>query len=514
MGYDLFDINNAFYQDICVPFTSPYGTDVLLSDRIYYYYYNNETVCQSNCLSGDYSMKTKYLKCDCDTSNSEINTKEVTKFTSKTIYESFYDTLKFSNYKVLICYKLPFKINSITKNFGSIMAIIYFVIYLIFLIIYCIKGISQFKSFIEKNVKENPINQNDDIKLNNNIDDKKRKEDNNLSLNETQKNINFTSKKKSKKKNIANSKTSKSIKFKFPPKKNLTKISKMRNIIINSNQKSSDEGKQADNNLLITNKLSTFKKNSRLFDEKLADKKSDEIMEVISEKKLDHFELNDLDYKEALKLDKRNFFSMYWSLLRREHLIIFTFFIRNDYNILAIKFARFIFLVCTDMALNVFFFSDESMHKTYINYGKYNFMQQIPQIIYSTIVSQLIELFLCYLSLTDKHYYQIKNLEKNDPNLTNNLFSIIKCIKIKITVFFIFTFLMFAFYWYTIACFCSVYENTQSAFIKDSISSFMLGLLYPFILYLFPAVFRLISIKVNNANLSWLYKISDIIPFF
>ena len=61
-------------------------------------------------------MKTKYLKCDCDTSNSEINTKEVNKFTSKTIYESFYDTLKFSNYKVLICYKLPFKINSITKN--------------------------------------------------------------------------------------------------------------------------------------------------------------------------------------------------------------------------------------------------------------------------------------------------------------------------------------------------------------------------------------------------------------
>ena len=35
----------------------------------------------------------------------------------------------------------------------------------------------------------------------------------------------------------------------------------------------------------------------------------------------------------------------------------------------------------------------------------------------------------------------------------------------------------------------------------------MLGLLYSFILYLFPAVFRLISIKVNNANLSWLYKI-------
>ena len=165
------------------------------------------------------------------------------------------------------------------------------------------------------------------------------------------------------------------------------------------------------------------------------------------------------------------------------------------------------------MALNVFFFSDETMHKTYVDYGKYNFIQQIPQIVYSTLVSQLLEIFLCYLSLTDKHYYQIKNME-NDSNKKQNILSIIKCVKIKITDFFIVTFLMFAFYWYTIACFCSVYVNTQNAFIKDSISSFILSLLYPFILYLFPAIFRLISIKANKIKLSWLYKISEIIPFF
>ena len=102
---------------------------------------------------------------------------------------------------------------------------------------------------------------------------------------------------------------------------------------------------------------------------------------------------------------------MYWSILKREHLIIFTFFIRNDHNLIPIKFSRFIFSVCTDMALNVFFFSDETMHKMYIDYGKYNFLQQIPQIVYSTLVSQLIDVFLCFLSLTDKHYYQIKDLK-------------------------------------------------------------------------------------------------------
>ena len=35
-GYDLFDINSVFYQDICTTFTSSNGTDVILSDRINY----------------------------------------------------------------------------------------------------------------------------------------------------------------------------------------------------------------------------------------------------------------------------------------------------------------------------------------------------------------------------------------------------------------------------------------------------------------------------------------------
>ena len=213
----------------------------------------------------------------------------------------------------------------------------------------------------------------------------------------------------------------------------------------------------------------------------------------------------------AKKLDKRSFIAIYWSILKREHLILFTFFTRNDYNLIIVKLSRFIFSVCTDMCLNVFFFSDETMHKMYLDYGKYNFIQQIPQILYSTIASKLIEVFLCFLSLTDKYFYIIKNL---DFNSRYQIFNIIKCIKIKLVIYFIFTFLMFAFYWYAIACFCAVYHNTQMAFIKDSILSFILGLLYPFILYLFPATLRIISLKAGKSNLSCIYSTSNIIPIF
>ena len=91
--------------------------------------------------------------------------------------------------------------------------------------------------------------------------------------------------------------------------------------------------------------------------------------------KLDAFELNELEYDEAILKDERTFVKTYLDILRREHKIIFTFIICNDYNLIYIKYARFIFLVATDMTLNVFFFSDDSMHKIFLNYGKYNFIQ-------------------------------------------------------------------------------------------------------------------------------------------
>ena len=269
-----------------------------------------------------------------------------------------------------------------------------------------------------------------------------------------------------------------------------------------------------DKNLLMPNKSTSIKKLSIINQENKTNaniKRNSEEIEANPDEKLDNFELNNLEYDKAVQLDKRSFIKMYWSILQREHLILFTFFVRNDYNLIYVKLSRFIFLVSTDMALNVFFFSDETMHKMYIDYGKYNFYQQIPQIVYSTAVSQLIEVFLCFLSMTDKHFYEIKNLDYNSRYKT---FQIIKCVKIKLTIYFIFTCLMFAFYWYAIACFCAVYANTQFAFIKDSLCSFGLGLLYPFILYLFPAVLRLIALRATNTRLSFIYALSDIIPFF
>ena len=110
-----------------------------------------------------------------------------------------------------------------------------------------------------------------------------------------------------------------------------------------------------------------------------------------------------------------------------------------------------------------------------------------------------------------KHYYQIKNLKIKKME---QILRIIKCIQLKIYFFIIFTAAMFFFYWYLITFFCAVYVNTQNAFIKDSFLSFGLGLLYPFVLYLFPSALRIFALKHFKGKISFIYKISDVIPFF
>ena len=126
------------------------------------------------------------------------------------------------------------------------------------------------------------------------------------------------------------------------------------------------------------------------------------------------------------------------------------------------------------MCMNVFFFSDATMHKIFLSYGKYDFIQQIPQIIYSTIISQIIEVLLCFLTLTDKHMYEIKGMEpeKRDKETVGNIF---KTMSRKIFFYFLITFLIFLVYWYIVAVFCAVYENTQITYIKDSLFSSLLS---------------------------------------
>ena len=220
------------------------------------------------------------------------------------------------------------------------------------------------------------------------------------------------------------------------------------------------------------------------------------------------YEFNELNYNEALKADKRTYPQYYFSLLRMRYLLVFTFFSRNDYNSKAIKICLFLFIFSLYFTVNALFFSDSTMHKIYIDKGSFNFIYQIPQIVYSSFISGAINAIVSYLSLSEKNIIQLKKEAFITEKKVENL---IKCLKIKFFLFFIMEFSLLLLFWYYLSCFCAVYKNTQIHLIKDTLISFGLSLIYPLLIYLLPGIFRIISLRAKNANKECLYNLSKIL---
>ena len=387
LGYDLFNINDPFYQDICSNYKSKDGTDVLLSDR-QNDIYDNDLTCQNNCEYSSYSEKTKYLKCQC-----KIDTKNITLDKFKEImYEGFTSILKNTNYKFLKCYKLVLSIDSITINYGSIILIILFLIHLCIFIIYIIKGIKPIKIEIVKII--------DDIR------NKKKSSTIKSNLKINRKSIKIKNRKINFKNNPPKSSPKRGPTFiNLILKKKTTnryKAAYINNNLINikkdnkMNRKNSNVTSMISSNKSITNTKTKVKTNT-----KLSQLKTEPVLKSPLDdfNILDDYDLNHLIYEEAIKLDKRTFIQIYCSMLRKKHLVMFAFCTPNDYNLSYIKFSKFVFLIGTNLSMSVLFFFDESMHKIYIKSGGFNLIQQIPQIIYSSLVSAFIEFIIIFLIL-------------------------------------------------------------------------------------------------------------------
>jgi hypothetical protein len=216
--------------------------------------------------------------------------------------------------------------------------------------------------------------------------------------------------------------------------------------------------------------------------------------------------MNNLSFKEALRKDKRNFIQYYTSLLKTKHSVIYIFYTK-DYNSKIIKVSIQIFNLATLISVNSLFFSDETMHKIYVDKGSFNFVYQLPQIIYSTIISSVLNMLIQLLGLTEDIIIIFKNSKLPNRNLEQKYNKLIKIITIKFIFFYILSFSLLFLYWYYVTCFCGIYRNTQIHLLKDSLFSFITSLITPFCIYLIPGAFRIWALKRKSKILYGLSKI-------
>ena len=474
-----YNSSSNYYNDICTKATTDSNSDISLNDRKKEFIDNNMTLCDENCELVDYNYTIEKVKCSCLVKISLPLIEDI-KFDKDKLYKSFIDIKNLANINFMKCYKNVFN-KGLIKNYGFFIYIFIIILYFICLFLFGFKFYSLLKNEINKIIKA----KNDIFMAGTQLENSKIQK---MKINTT----------KVKRKTIKKKKFKKKKNNHHPPKIKNEKT----NIITNNGEIFDNNSKNKlqinlDNNHI--NNLQNFNVKKKF------NSKSENIL-----KKNDN-ELNELSYKDALIYDKRTYIQYYFSLLKTNHLLLFSFYVNNkDYNSQIIKMFLFFLYFSVDFAINALFFSDDTLHKIYIDKGKFNFIYQIPIIIYSSLISSGINILIKYLALSENIILEIKNEKKIEEfKLKKN--SLYKKLKIKFILFFITSFILLLLFMYYITCFCGIYINTQIHLIKDSVISFVLSLVYPFGIYIFPCAFRVISLRAKNKNKECLYKFSKIL---
>ena len=502
---DLDKVNSSsgYFNDICYLTTSESGTDISLEDRKKDFIEGNKTICQENCVFSKYENKNAKCLCKAKGFESFIDNMKIDK---NKLRDNFIDINNIMNVKILKCYKVLFNIKGIIKNIGFyiISAVIFFHIISLF-VFYC----------CQKRLLNNKINEiifairNWELVKQNR--QRKIKAIKSKQILKT-KNLNTIRKKEVLNKDIIDKN------MKLKKQKEIKVISQInynfRNKIINNYY--SQNKKMGKTNTFMKNNSSisgVYKNSIKRTINKNINSKQQIIAKAIRIMKLHDIEMNSLSYQNALIYDKRTYCQYYISLIRTKNNLIFSFCYNNDYNSKILKIDLFFISFILFFTINALFFNDDAMHKIYEDKGSFNIIYQLPQIIYSSLISAFLNIFLNSLALSEGSILDLKK-NKDKKNLNKRTSKLYSALNIKFVLYFIIGFLLLLIFWYYLAMFCAVYRNTQIHLIKDTLISFFLSFVYPFGIYLLPGWFRIPALNKSKNKKSCLYSFSKLLQIF
>ena len=148
------------------------------------------------------------------------------------------------------------------------------------------------------------------------------------------------------------------------------------------------------------------------------------------------------------------------------------------------------------------------MHKIHEDKGQFDFLFQIPQILYSSLISRFINALIRKLALSQDAIVGLKQ-ERRISRTTKK--TLLRILKFKFILYFILSYVIIIFILYYITCFCGIYVNTQIHLIKGSLVSLATSLLIPFVLYLIPGIFRIAALRAEKPNRKMMYKFSCVL---
>ena len=365
----------------------------------------------------------------------------------------------------------------------------------------------------EKDKKENNKKKKNKKKHSINEKDEKNNKDN--ITEENPKNILILKNKKDKKKDSKikskNSNSKLFIKTSFNEPKNSMEY------LIGINQNSYKLNKFKKNKEKLFNKYPKEKEKAyKLYNNKNKSKKFDYILNK-SDINIDNFlspSYDDMDYDDAVEEDKRTFCEYYCHKIKKNQMIINSFFITEIIKPKSIKITVFILNIDLYFLINGLFFSDSYISELFNSTKKENVFSFIPRsigrFVYSVLIGNIIMHIVRFFFVEELRVKKIL-LKKGEKFLTlrYEMFEILKSIIKRIKIFTVISFIITMFSWYYISCLNNVYPKIRNEWIISSIFLIIIIQILPFFTSFLGSCIRFIGIKCESEKL---FKLSLLFP--
>ena len=210
---------------------------------------------------------------------------------------------------------------------------------------------------------------------------------------------------------------------------------------------------------------------------------------------------NTMPYTQALRLDHRRIHVIYLSIIKKKIDLLNILFFPEEYTHRALLISIYSLDFIFNYFMNGLLYSDDVISQKYHNNGTLTFATSLLLSLISTIISNIVMLIVKLL--TNYHEY-LKEMVQNIANkksfnlLYNKLY---KCIKIKVSIYFFFNFLICLITTYYLLVFGIIYKKSQISLLFNYLYGIIESLLYSFEISLVVCIMRFFSLKCQIKQL-------------
>ena len=506
---DVFNHLDAFYTDICFDFVNPINKDIALKDRLLLCF-PNITLCEKGCNIKGINLTTFKAICECKLNNILGNNMLEDNLLFQLQFGDLEDMISKTNIEIIKCYKKAFKSKYFINSFGNFIILLFIIIQIIMIFLYFYKSsflmrkyIFHLKAnFISFYKSQKSLEENDNIEKNfeeklfappkkgnliNKIKDEFNEDNNQTRI--KKRNASFHRKKKVKINVQQNSDFHKSTQTKT---------------VLNKKKKNKKSSKSLDKKFLNIDKNTSkeLETSNKIFSNERYPK-SLSFVNKIDSNILDYLatDLNDMDYDDAIRRDKRKFCEYFYERLKMNQFILNTFINEDKLKPRTIKIILFILVIDLYLFINALFINEDYVSEIFHLTKEERFFSFVPRsydrFFYATIVGVILNFIL--------DFFFIQNII---IILEYEIVNIIKDLQKRFIYFIILSFIITVFTWYYLLCFNTIYPHMKEEWIKSSIIIIIGMQILSILVYLLEAIIRFVSFKCESEKL---FKLSLIL---